>query len=109
MSEDPYGLFIPISVEGSSDLKIVERIAYDVAKEILTTIPGGMKDFDPIIRYKEINSYNITITVIMKTKTYFDSFSVKHEFIRALDMCYKQASIKIIPNATSVVVPIVKN
>jgi len=87
---------IPIGVTYGSDLEQVEKIAIAVAKEILQEINGGVKNFEPFVRYDSFAEFSINFNVILRVKTVTDQALIRHEFIKRIYVRYQQEKIVII-------------
>ena len=88
-------LSIPVGVSYSSDLDKVERVTMNVAKDIQKNIEGTVKDFEPLIRYKEFGESNINFSVTLRVEEYTKQYLVKHEFIKRLKKSYDKNKIEI--------------
>ncbi|MDF2858617.1 MAG: MscS Mechanosensitive ion channel [Neobacillus sp.] len=84
---------IPIGVSYESDLDHVEKVTVAVAKEILQATEGGVKNFEPFIRYSGFTGSSINFNVILRVKTVTDQQLICHEFIKRIYGCYKQEGI----------------
>jgi len=89
-------IFIPIGVSYESDLEQVERVTVAVAKEVLAETTGGVKSFEPRVRYGGFAESSIQFNVILRVKTVTDQHLVRHEFIKRIYARYQQEGI-IIP------------
>jgi small-conductance mechanosensitive channel len=78
------GIVVAVGIHYNSDLAKVERITCQVAKEVLLQVPGGVKDFEPIVRYHTLGDFSIQFNVILRVQEYGDQFLLKHEFIKRL-------------------------
>ena len=58
-------------------------------------VEGGVKDFDPFIRYHTFDDFSINFSVILRAKEFVDSYLIKHEFIKRLHKRYAQEGITI--------------
>jgi small-conductance mechanosensitive channel len=87
---------IPIGVSYGSDLDQVEKVTAAVAKEILQETKGGIKSFEPFIRYGSFAESSINFNVILQVKTVTDQNFIRHEFIKRIYARYQQEGI-IIP------------
>lgn len=87
---------IPIGVSYDSDLEHVEKVTTEVAKEVLQEIQGGVKSFNPCVRYTAFAESSIKFNVILRVKTVTDQSFIRHEFIKRIYARYKQEGI-IIP------------
>ncbi len=88
-------VIIEVGVSYSSKLEKVERVTIEVAKEIMQTVPGGIPDFEPFIRYFKFDNSSINFRVIMRAKTFVDRFLVSHEFVKRLHKRYNKEKIEI--------------
>jgi small-conductance mechanosensitive channel len=82
-------------VRYQSDLERVERVTIEVAKEVLQEVGGGVKEFDPFIRYHTFSDFSINFTVIFRAKEYVNRYLLIHEFIKRLHKRYQQEGIEI--------------
>jgi len=88
-------VLVETGVHYNSDLTAVEKITVEVAKEIMKTIPGGVPEFEPFIRFHTLGDYSINFTVVLRAKEFTDSYLIKHEFIKCLHQRYKKEGIVI--------------
>lgn len=88
-------VLVNLGVHYNSDLKKVEKITSEVAKEIMQETPGGIPDFEPFIRYHAFGDSNIQFTVILRAREFVDQYLIKHEFIKRLHGRYKKEGIVI--------------
>lgn len=95
MPKDDFSIWVPCGVAYESDLKKVERVTLEVAKEIQNTVPGAMKDFEPGFRYREFGDSNINFVTILRIEKPMDRFVVRNEFIKALKQRYDKEKIEI--------------
>jgi small-conductance mechanosensitive channel len=86
---------VPCGVAYESDLKKVEKVTLEVAREIQKTTPGAVKDFEPLFRYKEFGDSNIHFITILRIEKPMDRFMVRNEFIKALKERYDKEKIEI--------------
>jgi small-conductance mechanosensitive channel len=88
-------VLVQVGVDYSSDLAHVERVTSQVAKETLQSVPGGVVEFDPFIRYHTFADSSINFTVILRGREYVDQHLLKHEFIKRLHERYGREGITI--------------
>lgn len=86
---------IEFGVSYDSDLDNVEKVIAEVGKEVLENTAGGVKEFEPYIRYSGFDESNIGLKTILRVKTYVDQFRVKHEFIKAIMKRFRKEGIEI--------------
>lgn len=89
-------VLVEVGVHYRSDLSEVERVTTDVAREVMREVSGGIKDFEPFIRYHTFKDFSINFTVIMRCREFVDNYLIKHEFIKRLHKRYAKEGI-IIP------------
>lgn len=90
-------LTIPVScgVGYESNLAKVEKITIDVAKKVQKTVAGAVKDFEPIVRFKEFGDSNINFITVLKADNFDAKSPMIHEFIKALKERYDKEGIEI--------------
>jgi small-conductance mechanosensitive channel len=88
-------MLIPVGVSYDSDLDKVERVTIDVAKQVLSSVPGGVTDPEPAIRYMAFADFSINFNVILRVKEFTDQGPVRHDFIKRLHQRYKEEGIEI--------------
>lgn len=88
-------VIIQCGVAYDSDLEKVEKITVDVAKKVLQKIPGGVKEFNPFIRYHTFGDSNIEFSIILRVKEFKDQYLMKHEFVKELMKAYNKEGIEI--------------
>lgn len=86
---------VQVGVAYGSDLQKVERVTCDVAHDTLTSVQGGVGEFDPFIRYHTFGDSSINFTVILRVKEFTDRYLVTHEFVKRLKQRYDQEGIEI--------------
>ncbi|MGD0551947.1 MAG: mechanosensitive ion channel family protein [Sedimentisphaerales bacterium] len=92
-------IFVNVGVHYNSDLKHVEQVTCEVAKEVMREVQGGVPEFDPFIRYNTFGDSSIGFTVTLMGKEYFDQYLIRHEFIKRLHQRYSKEGI-VIPYPT---------
>jgi small-conductance mechanosensitive channel len=95
LPEKELSVLVDVGVSYDSDLEKAEKVTIEVAKEVLKEVPGGVKDFEPFIRYHTFGESSINFTVILRAKEFIDQFLLKHEFIKRLHKRYKKENINI--------------
>lgn len=88
-------VLVQVGVHYNSDLEHVERVTIEVAREVMKTVPGGVPEFEPFIRYHTFGDFSINFTVIMRAREFVDNYLIKHEFIKRLHKRYAQEGITI--------------
>ena len=93
--EHELSFLVEVGVSYESDLKQVERVTIDVAKEVLKEVQGGVPLFEPFIRYHTFADFSINFTVILRAKEFVDQYLIKHEFVKRLHERYQTEKIEI--------------
>jgi small-conductance mechanosensitive channel len=86
---------VEVGVSYKSDLQKVERVTIQVAKEVLQEVEGGVKEFEPFIRYHTFGEFSIKFSVILRAKEFTDQYLLTHEFIKRLQRRYQSEGIEI--------------
>ncbi len=90
---------INLGVHYDSDLNKVEKVTCEVAKEVMKEVPGGIPNFEPVVRYHSLGDFSVIFTVVLRAREFVDQYLIKHEFIKRLHERYKQEGI-VIPYPT---------
>jgi small-conductance mechanosensitive channel len=88
-------VLVEVGVDYASDLDRVERVVTDVAHDVMATVPGGIAEFAPFVRFHTFNESSIDFTVILRAQEYVDQYLVKHEFIKRLHRRFGEEGIVI--------------
>jgi small-conductance mechanosensitive channel len=86
---------VAVGVSYDSNLEQVEEVTLAVAREVMQTVPGGVPDFEPFIRYQDFEDFRINFIVFLRAKEFLDQRLVKHEFIKRLHNRYREEDIEI--------------
>lgn len=78
-----------------SDLEKVEKVSIEVAREILAKHHGGIKEFEPFVRFYNFGNSSIDLKIFLQVMEYADQFMITSEFIKALHMRYIKEGINI--------------
>ncbi|OHB69159.1 MAG: hypothetical protein A2W23_06810 [Planctomycetes bacterium RBG_16_43_13] len=93
--EQEMAALVQVGVSYNSDLKKVEQVTIEVAKQVLRDVPGGVSTFEPFIRYHTFGDSSINFTVILRVQKFVDRYLITHEFIKRLHSRYAQEGIEI--------------
>jgi small-conductance mechanosensitive channel len=88
-------VLVNLGVHYKSDLKKVEKVTAEVARETMKEVSGGVPEFEPFIRYGGFGDSGVSLTVIMRAKEFVDQYLIKHEFIKRLHERYAKEGIVI--------------
>lgn len=88
-------VLVNMGVHYESDLEKVERVTSEVAREVMREVTGGIKDFEPFIRYHTFDDSSVNFSVIMQCREFVDNYLIKHEFIKRVHKRYAREGIVI--------------
>lgn len=88
-------VLIEVGVSYDSDLEKVEQLTIRTAKDILQKTEGGVKTFEPFIRYHTFADSSINFTTILRAQEFVNQYLIKHEFIKALHQQFRKNEIEI--------------
>jgi len=86
---------VPVGVAYDSDLERVELVTLEVASEIQRTLPGAVKEFEPMVRFGGFGDSAVTFNVILRAREYVEQFAIRHEFVKRLHRRYAEEGIEI--------------
>ena len=95
MPRKQLSVYVPCGVSYNSDLEHVEKVTVDCAKQVLMEVPGGVKNFEPVVRFKEFGDSNINFIVVLRSKDVASQYLIQHEFIKRLHRRYRDEGIDI--------------
>jgi small-conductance mechanosensitive channel len=82
-----------LGVRYDSDLAEVERLVVAAATEVLASVPGGVSDFTPLVRYQALGDSVVRFTAILRAQSFVDQFLLKHEFVKRLQASFAAAGL----------------
>ena len=88
-------VIVESGVSYSSDLAQVERVAREVAEEVIEELDEAVKTFKPWFGFEEFGDSNINFWVWLQAKDRIASFRVKSELIKRLKSRFDQEGITI--------------
>lgn len=86
---------IPVGVAYDSDLDHLERVTFDVAREVTELVDGGVKDEAPKVIFREFGDSSINLEVRLRVGEFRSQGPIRHEFIKRLHRRYNQEGIEI--------------
>jgi small-conductance mechanosensitive channel len=95
MPRQDFSIWVPCGVSYESNLKKVEKVTLEVAKNIQQTTDGAVKDFEPAFRYREFGDSNINFITVLGIKEPMKRFAVRNEFIKELKERFDKEKIEI--------------
>lgn len=88
LPHQPTDIWFECRVSYDSDLEHVERVTVEVGRDVMATVPGGVPDFEPLVRYAGFGESSIDFTVILQTTEFLSQYLVVHEFVKRLHARY---------------------
>jgi len=88
-------VLVEFGVAYKTDLRKCEEVVVDVAKAVMSQVPGGVKDFVPFVRFHSFGDFAVQGTVILRGRRFVDRFLIKHEFVKELHERFAQEGIEI--------------
>lgn len=95
MPEMAMSVLVQVGVAYDSDLDKVEAVTIEVGRDVMKTVPGGISEHEPFIRYHTFADSSINFSVILRGKEFTDQYLIKHEFIKRLQRRYAAENINI--------------
>jgi small-conductance mechanosensitive channel len=95
LPEKEMAVLVEVGVAYESDLRQVETITCEVARDVMQNVTGGVAAFEPFIRYHTFGDFSIQFTVILRAREFVDQYLIKHEFIKRLHERYQASGIHI--------------
>ncbi|MBI3910388.1 MAG: mechanosensitive ion channel family protein [Armatimonadetes bacterium] len=88
-------VLVAVGVSYDSDLEHVEQVTLGVARELLQEVPGGVHDYQPLVRYHTFGDSSINFNVVLRAREFADQYLLKHELIKRLHERYRREGIQI--------------
>lgn len=85
----------------SADLERIEAIACEVARTVVSEVPGGVPDEEPSVRFNTFGETGIGFSINVRINDSGSLYVVRHNLIKALHKRYAREGISIIPPAVS--------
>ncbi|MGH2611083.1 MAG: mechanosensitive ion channel family protein, partial [Tepidiformaceae bacterium] len=96
-------VLMEIGVGYGCDLVEVERVTMEVARQTLAEVEGGVKNFEPLMRYKRFGESSVDFNVILRVSEPTAEYLVRHEFVKRVHERYAREGI-VIPFPTRTIV-----
>jgi len=93
LPEKEIAILVDVGVYYGNNLKKVEQVTLETAKEIMKTVPGGVPGFEPVVRYQNMGNYSVNFTVTLRAREFESSQFIKHEFVKKLHERYEKEGI----------------
>ncbi|HKY32209.1 MAG TPA: mechanosensitive ion channel family protein [Candidatus Polarisedimenticolia bacterium] len=86
---------VGLGVGYRSDLRRVEEVTLDVAREVMADVPGGVGSFEPVVWFNAFGDSAIQLTVVLRGSQFADRARLIHETIMRLKERYEAEGIEI--------------
>lgn len=86
---------VEVGVHYHSDLEKVEAICLEVAEHILKHHHYGVDTYEPFVLFHTFDKSSINLTVMLRTKEYFNRFFIKSAFMKMLKKRFDEEGIVI--------------
>lgn len=82
-----------VTINYDNDLEKVEKVTLETAEEIMRSVPGGVPEYTPQIRYNIFGDANIKLNVLMRGRKFVDQYLLKHEFLKKLHARFRAEGV----------------
>jgi small-conductance mechanosensitive channel len=86
---------VEVGVHYQSDLDLVERVCLEVAEDILKHHEYGVDTYQPFVLFHTFDNSSINLTIMLRTREYFNRFFIKSAFIKQLKKRFDEEGIVI--------------
>ncbi len=94
--EDPnVTVRLAVGVAYDSDLEKVERVAIEVAREVVARMEKTAKTFEPVVRFHTFGESSIELNLIVRCTEFAEQFLVQHELVKAIHRRFAAEGIEI--------------
>jgi hypothetical protein len=91
---------VQVTLAKGTDPSGFERLALQVAKQVLGSAPGGVRDYEPFFRVTQVGDA-VQGTVMLRVQHFVDMSLVTHQFLGALHAACAQAGIGLVSAQTN--------
>ncbi len=84
---------VNVGVHYNSDLKKVRRVTLEVAKEVISDVPGAVAGFEPSVCYQAFGDFSVNLTAVLRAKEFTNQGLIKDQFIERLHERYLKEGI----------------
>ncbi len=86
---------LEVGVAYDSDLDHVERVAIEEGKKLMETVEGGVRDYEPLVRFQNFGDSSITVRIILRVTEYSFQFAARSQFLRNIHKRFDEEGINI--------------
>lgn len=95
--DSEFVLTIPVSFASAGDPDLIERVAREVAAEVIAACPEAVPDQEPGASFAELTPPAAVLNVFICCRSYRERVPVRHEFIRRLATRFAEEGIEAPP------------
>jgi len=89
-------------VSYKTDLEEVETIALEVAKQAVDSVPGSVREFEPVFLFTGLSDLGVNFSVAFKAADFGKQAELRHEYIKRLYLRFEREGINLPYPITSV-------
>lgn len=75
---------LDVGVDYGSDLELVERVAMEVASDVIKDVTGSVPDSPPVVRYHTFSDLSVKFSVQVRAREVPEQAVIKHELMKRL-------------------------
>jgi small-conductance mechanosensitive channel len=95
------GIGVDLVIDPANDLARVERVALEVARDVISQVPGAVATAEPAVRFGAFTDTGVRVSVGYRVQTFVDQFLVRHEMIKQLHARFAEEGIRLPETAAS--------
>jgi small-conductance mechanosensitive channel len=95
MEEPDVTVRLAIGVAYDSDLEKVERVAIEVAREVVARLEKTTKTFEPVVRFNAFGDSSIEFSLVVRCTEFGEQFLIQHELVKAIHRRFAAEGIEI--------------
>lgn len=92
---EDFGVYMAVGVSYDSDLDLAERIAKEVATEVIAEFSPTVRHFEPSARFHTFGDSSIDMTIVLRAGKFDDQWEMRHQFVKRLKRRFDEAGIEI--------------
>jgi small-conductance mechanosensitive channel len=85
---------VDLKVRADIDADRLEQITMEVARDVMRTVAGAVKDYEPSVRFSTLGA-EMGVTVSLRSQPH-QNYVVRHEFIKRLEERYLRENVKLV-------------
>jgi small-conductance mechanosensitive channel len=93
--EPEMSVVVEVGVSYDSDLAYVEEVVKQAAIECVSVTEGGVKDFEPLVRFHTFADSSVNFRLIVRVDNYDNFSNMRHELVKAVHKRFKEKGVEI--------------